>query len=134
MRDDFHEHLVSSQYFRQHWCKLAGPHKVRQMTVVGSEKMVVYDDLAKNKVTIYDKGIDQMAILGEYMDFDNIKTFYFSHRSGDVVLPKIKWEEPLKVEIDHFVDCILNGTSCLTGVDHTKKVISILEAGSRSQV
>ena len=110
------------------------PHKVRRMTIVGSEKMVVYDDLAENKVTIYDKGIDRMAVLGEHMDFDNMKIFNFSHRSGDVVFPKIKWEEPLKVEIEHFVDCILNGTACLTGTDHAKKVVSILEAGSRSTV
>ena len=110
------------------------PHKVRRMTVVGSEKMVVYDDLAENKVAIYDKGIDRMAVLGEHMDFDNPNRFSFNHRSGDVVLPKIKWEEPLKVEIGHFVDCILNGTTCLTGVDHAKKVVSILETGSRSRV
>ena len=108
------------------------PHKVRRMTVVGSEKMVVYDDLAENKVAIYDKGIDRMAVLGEHMDFDNMKTFNFSHRSGDVVFPKIKWEEPLKVEMEHFVDCILNGTLCLTGVEHAKKVVSILKEGSRN--
>ena len=110
------------------------PHKVRRMTVVGSEKMVVYDDIVENRVAIYDKGIDRMAVLGENMDFDNISTFNFNHRTGDVVLPKIKWEEPLKVEVEHFVDCVLNGTSCLTGVDHAKKVVSILEAGSRSQI
>ena len=110
------------------------PHKVRRMTVVGSKNMVVYDDLAENKVAMYDKGIDRMAILGEHMDFDHISRSNFSHRSGDVVFPKIEWEEPLKVEIDHFVDCILNGTSCLTGVDHAKKVVSILETGSLSQV
>jgi len=108
------------------------PLKVRRMTVVGSEKMVIYDDLAKNKVTVYDKGIDRMAVLGEHMDFDNISTFNYNHRSGDVVFPKIQWEEPLKVEVEHFLDCILNGTSCLTGVDHAKKVVSILETCSLS--
>ena len=45
------------------------------MTIVGSEKMVVYDDVAENKIIIYDKGIDCMAILGEDMDFDNPNTF-----------------------------------------------------------
>jgi len=110
------------------------PHKVRRMTVVGSEKMVVYDDMAENKVAIYDKGIDRMAVLGEHMDFDNPSAFSFNHRSGDVILPKIQWEEPLRVEIEHFVDCVLNRTMCLSGVDHAKKVVSILEAGSRNQV
>jgi predicted dehydrogenase len=109
------------------------PHKVRRITVVGSEKMVVYDDIAENKVSIYDKGIDRMAILGEHMDFDDPSAFSFNHRSGDEVWPIIKWEEPLKVEIEHFMDCILNGTSCLTGVDHAKRVVSILEAGSRAK-
>ena len=110
------------------------PHKVRRITVVGSERMVVYDDIAEDKVSIYDKGIDRMAILGEHMDFDNPSGFSFNHRSGDEVCPRIQWEEPLKVEVEHFVDCILNGTSCLTGVDHAKKVISILEIGSRAKV
>ena len=109
------------------------PHKVRRMTVVGSEKMVVYDDLAENKVAIYDKGIDRMAVLGEYMDFDNPNGVSFNHRSGDVVFPKIKWEEPLKVEVEHFVDCIQNGTACLTGINHAKSVVGILEKGGNHQ-
>ena len=102
------------------------PHKIRRMTLVGSKKMVVYDDISENKIKIYDKGIDRMAILGENMDFDNSSTFYFNHRSGDVTIPKIKWIEPLKREIDHFIGCILNGTPCLTDANHAEKVVSIL--------
>ena len=109
------------------------PHKIRRMTIVGSEKMVVYDDIAENKITIYDKGIDRMAVLGEYMDFDNHSTFTFNHRSGDVVMPKIKWREPLRVEIEHFVDCIQNGTPCLTDPNHAKQVVSILSSGSKDR-
>ena len=108
------------------------PHKVRQMTVVGSKKMVVYDDIAENKIAIFDKGIDRMAILGENMDFDKPNDFQFNHRSGDVVLPKIAWQEPLKVEIAHFIDCIQNGTECITGVEHAKKVVQILSMSERS--
>ena len=103
------------------------PHKVRRMTVVGTEKMVVYDDLAENKIIIYDKGIDRMAILGEHMDFDNPNTYSFNHRSGDVIMPKFKWTEPLKAEIDHFMDCIQNGTDCITDPTHAEKVVCILE-------
>ena len=102
------------------------PRKVRQITIVGSEKMVIYDDIAENKISIYDKGIDRLAVLGEHMDFDEPGTFTFNHRSGDIVLPKIKWQEPLKVEIEHFVDCINNGVKCLTGPEHAKKVVGIL--------
>ena len=102
------------------------PSKIRRMIVVGDEKMVVYDDTSENKISIYDKGIDRMAVLGENMDYDNQHFKTFNHRSGDVLLPKIDFQEPLKVEIDHFIDCIQNGTECITGIDHAKKVVEIL--------
>lgn len=102
------------------------PQKVRRMIVVGSKKMVVYDDTAESKIAIYDKGIDKMAVLGENMDYDKPENIKFNHRSGDVLLPKIRFEEPLKIEIAHFIDCITNGTKCLTDVEHAKKVIQIL--------
>jgi predicted dehydrogenase len=102
------------------------PHKIRKITIVGSKKMVVYDDIAENKITIYDKGIDRMAVLGENMDFDNSSTFNFNHRSGDVVLPKINWVEPLKTEIAHLISCIKGESSCLTDASHAEKVVSIL--------
>ena len=103
------------------------PNKMRCITVVGSKKMVVYDDVAENKIAIYDKGIDLKAVLGENMDYDNQNFPVFNHRSGDVLLPKIDFKEPLKVEIDHFLDCIQDGTECITGIDHAKKVVGILE-------
>ena len=103
------------------------PHKVRRMVAVGSKKMIEYDDNADNKITIFDKGIDRMAILGQNMDYDNQPFPIFNHRSGDVLLPKIDFEEPLKVEIEHFIDCIEKGTECITGIDHAKKVVQILE-------
>jgi predicted dehydrogenase len=102
------------------------PQRARSMTIVGSKKMVIYDDTAENKIAIYDKGIDRMAVLGENMDYDNNHFQTFNQRSGDVLLPKIDFKEPLKVEIDHFIDCIQSGTNCLTGVEHTKKVVQIL--------
>ena len=102
------------------------PNKVRSMTVVGSKKMVVYDDVADNKVAIYDKGIDRMAVLGRDMDYDDQRFPVFNYRSGDVLLPKIDFQEPLKAEIDHFIDCIEQGIPCITGIEHAKKVIAIL--------
>jgi predicted dehydrogenase len=97
------------------------PLKVRSMVVVGSKKMVVYDDMADDKIAIYDKGIDRKAAQG-----DGRQPPLFEHRSGDVLLPKIDFKEPLKIELDHFIDCIQNGTKCLTGVDHARKVVEIL--------
>jgi len=103
------------------------PHKVRTMVVVGSKKMVVYDDVAENKIAIYDKGIESVAVLGHRMDYDNQHYPTFNHRSGDLLFPKIDSKEPLKVEIDHFFDCIEKGTEPITGIDHARKVVQILE-------
>lgn len=106
------------------------PTKVRSMTVVGSRKMVVYDDIAENKIAIYDKGIDRKALLGEHMDYDNQPFPIFNYRSGDILLPRVDFQEPLSVEINHFLDCIENGAACLTGVDHAKKVVGILASAA----
>lgn len=103
------------------------PLRVRSMVVVGSKKMIVYDDTADNKIAVYDKGIDRKAVMGENMDYDNQNFPVFNHRSGDLLFPKIDFKEPLRVEIDHFIDCILEGSECLTGIDHAKKVVQILE-------
>lgn len=107
------------------------PQKIRKMTVVGSKKMVHYDDIADNKITIYDKGIDRMANLGENMDYDKGNSYIFQYRSGDIFIPKIKEIEPLQREISHFVDCITNSSKCITGSAHAEKVVKILEQGSK---
>jgi predicted dehydrogenase len=104
------------------------PRRLRQMTVVGSKKMVIYDNDAEHKIAIYDKGIDRKAVLGQDMDYDAPRVQSFSHREGDVILPKIDFPEPIKVEIEHFMDCIEKGTPCLSGIDHTRKVVRILSA------
>ena len=103
------------------------PQKVRKMIIVGSRKMVVYDDVAENKIAIYNKGIDRRAILGENMDFDNPQRLQFNYRSGDVILPEIKFTEPLRLEAEHFRDCILQSQEPLTGTTHARRVVSILE-------
>ena len=107
------------------------PHKIRKMTVVGSKKMVVYDDVADDKIAIYDKGIDRKAVLGEAMDFDRLSFSEFNHRSGDILVPKISFVEPLKTELNHFLDCIEGRTTCLTGPAHAKEVVRILEEASQ---
>ena len=88
--------------------------------------MIVYDDVADDKIAIYDKGIDRTAALGENMDFDLPVFQRLKYRSGDIILPQINFQEPLKVEIEHFIDCIQNGTDCLTDVAHARKVVKIL--------
>jgi predicted dehydrogenase len=106
------------------------PLKVRMMVLVGSKKMVVYDDMAENKITIHDKGIERKRPSNGDAGFLPA----FDHRSGDVLQPKIDFKEPLKVEIEHFIDCIQNGTPCLTGVEHAKNVVEILSSVSAPMV
>jgi predicted dehydrogenase len=103
------------------------PQKVRKMIVVGSKKMVVYDDVADDKITIYDKGIDRRAVLGENMDFDHPRLPEFNYRSGDILLPQVKFVEPLRMEAEHFLDSIRNKTTPLTGLHHAREVVAILE-------
>ena len=103
------------------------PQKVRKMIVVGSRKMVAYDDLADDKIAIYDKGIDKRAILGKNMDFDHPQRVQFNYRSGDILLPQVNFSEPLRVEAQHFIDCIESGRVPFTGIDHARTVVSILE-------
>jgi predicted dehydrogenase len=80
------------------------PHKVRRMIVVGSKKMVVYDDVGDNKIAIYDKGIDPVAVLGDNMDFDEL-----NFREISPIAPVMCYGLKLtfknaKVEIAHFID------------------------------
>ena len=103
------------------------PQKVRKIIIVGSRKMVVYDDIAENKLVIYDKGIDRRAILGENMDFDKPEGPQFDYRRGDILMPEVKFVEPVRVEAEHFADCIRNSHEPLTGLSHARTVVSILE-------
>ena len=104
------------------------PLKVRKLVVVGSEKMVVYDDVAEDKIAIYDKGIDKFSQLGENMDFDSPVRDTFRYRSGDILIPKIDYTEPLRREAQHFIDCIESGEEPLTGIKHSREVIGVLNS------
>jgi len=103
------------------------PQKVRKMIVVGSRKMVVYDDVAEDKIALYDKGIDKKAILGQNMDFDHPQPAVFNYRSGDILLPQVKFTEPLRAEAEHFSQCIRESQVPITGLSHARTVVSILE-------
>jgi len=104
------------------------PGKIRKMTLVGSRKMVVYDDVSDDKIAIFDKGVDRIPKIGERMDYDDPHKFQLVHRTGDILLPKINFQEPLKTEASHFLDCIRNGQTPLTGPKHARDVVAVLEA------
>jgi predicted dehydrogenase len=108
------------------------PGKVRRLTVVGSRKMVVYDDVSENKIAILDKGVDRVPKLGERMDFDLVSDWQLQHRTGDVILPRIAAVEPLQVEAAHFLECIRSGAAPLTGAPQARDVVAVLEAGDES--
>jgi len=103
------------------------PCKVRRITGVGSQKMVVYDDVENlEKLRIYDKGVEAPPYTDTFGDFQ------CSYRYGNVVIPNIRFVEPLRVECEHFIKCITDHArpqSC--GLDGLK-VVRVLEAAERS--
>jgi predicted dehydrogenase len=102
------------------------PHKTRKMTIVGSKKMAVFDDMeASEKLRIYDKG---PQLKGDYDSFAE----YVGLRFGDVTLPYIKMTEPLRLECQHFIDCVREGKRPVSdGVDGLR-VVKVLEAAQES--
>jgi predicted dehydrogenase len=101
------------------------PSKTRQMTLVGSEKMIVYDDVdPEAKLKIYDKGVYKRgAAFGE---------FQLKVHSGDIHIPKIDLTEPLRNECAHFVECVRERKSPQTGVEDGLRVVRVLEAAQQS--
>jgi predicted dehydrogenase len=103
------------------------PCKVRRVTVVGSKKMIVYNDVSTDQlIKIYDKGVEAPAYT------DGFGEFHFNYRSGDITIPNIRTIEPLRQECQHFLDSIGNHTEpCSCGEDGLK-VVKIIEAAQNS--
>jgi predicted dehydrogenase len=99
------------------------PHKERRLTVVGAKRMATFDDmLIEGKLTIYDKGFDEDSrSWGEYIA-----------RSGDIFSPRISNAEPLRIECEHFVECIRSGATPRSDGDSGLRVVRVLEALQRS--
>ena len=102
------------------------PVKVRTTLIGGKEKMLVWNDLeADEKIKIYDKGV-------QITNGDNVYDLRVSYRSGDVWAPKCEQTEALTVELEHFVDCILNGGTPLSDGAAGLRVVKLLDAAERS--
>ena len=102
------------------------PSKVRRMTVVGSRRMVVYDDVAdEGKIKIYDKGVYRKGedIYGE---------FQYRVHSGDIFIPKLDMTEPLRIECLHFAECVREGKRPQTDGSNGLQVVRVLEAAQAS--
>jgi predicted dehydrogenase len=103
------------------------PNKVRDMTFVGSKKMLVYDDLQPmEKIKIFDKRVEIPP------HYDTFAEFHYSYHYGDMYAPYIKQYEPLKRECQQFLDCIKTGEKPESCGYEALKVVQILEAASES--
>ena len=103
------------------------PKKVRQMTVVGSRRMIVYDDTEPlEKLKIYDARVEVPP------HYDSFAEFTYSYHYGDAYVPYIKQDEPLKLECQHFLECIRGKTTPITGGRQGLEVVRILEAAGNS--
>ncbi len=103
------------------------PSKIRRFTLVGDQRMVVYDDVDMNdKIRVYNRGVDvpdHTSTFGE---------FQLSYRYGDVVSPHLPWSEPLAVECNHFAEAILEGRTPLSDGRNGVQIVRTLEAADAS--
>jgi predicted dehydrogenase len=103
------------------------PKKVRQMTVVGSQRMIVYDDTEPlEKIKIYDARVEVPP------HYDTFAEFTYSYHYGDAYVPYIKQDEPLKLECQHFLECIREQCTPITSGRLGLDVVRILEAAGES--
>ena len=102
------------------------PVKLRRTIVVGSQKMLIYDDTENvEKVKVFDHGVD-------YQEPSDFGEFQLSYRTGDIVSPKIQGVEPLFMEAEHFVACVRDGVRPLTDGVAGLRVVASLEAAQAS--
>jgi predicted dehydrogenase len=103
------------------------PNKVRRITIVGSRKMAVYDDVQTlEKIRIYDKGVDAPPHTGSFGEFQ------LSYRYGAITIPHLPSLEPLRLECQHFLECVRTGGTPLTDGHEGLRVVRVLEAAQAS--
>ncbi len=102
------------------------PHKERRLTVVGSKQMAVFDDMApREKLRLYDKGVDRPPEYGSYGES-------LAVREGDILIPKVSNAEPLGLELAHFVKVARGEPATRADAMDGVRVVRVLEAASRS--
>ncbi len=115
--DDFLAH------FHVNWL---APVKIRQTLIGGSRKMVVYNDMEPTeKIKIYDRGIDLVPQEGIYHTL-------IQYRTGDISIPHLDNREPLKLELEHFAQCITDGQRPWTDSTAGLQVVRVLEGAQSS--
>ena len=99
------------------------PNKIRQITIVGSKKMLVYDDIEPvDKIKIYDKGVDVQPYT------DTLEEFHMAYRYGDVTPYPLTWKEPLRNECMDFLTSIATGAQPRCDAQLGVRVVKVLEA------
>jgi predicted dehydrogenase len=102
------------------------PVKIRRITVVGDSKMVVFDDThATEKLRIYDQGADYQPRGGGFGEF------IAAVRDGDIVIPRLEHTEPLRTQLEHFMECINTGRRPLTSAEDGVAIVKVLERAER---
>ena len=102
------------------------PHKDRKLTVVGNKKMAVFDDTrSAEKIWIYDKGVETKQDYSTYGE-------YLSLRFGDIMIPQIESTEPLKVECQHFIECVQSRKTPRSNGRDGLRVLKVLDAAQKS--
>ena len=103
------------------------PSKTRRITVVGNKKMAIYDDVESiEKIRVYDKGVDATRRT------DTFGEFQFAYRYGSIVSPYIRLEEPVRLECQHFIECVRERRKPLTDGYSGLRVIEVIEAAQLS--
>jgi predicted dehydrogenase len=103
------------------------PRKVREMTIVGSKRMIVYDDVVQQeKIRIFDARVERPP------HYDTFAEFHYAYHYGDTYAPYLKQEEPLKTECQHFLDCINDSKRPLSCGIRGLELVRILEASTAS--
>jgi predicted dehydrogenase len=101
------------------------PSKLRRTVLVGSEKMVVYDDMSSEPVRVFDSGV-------QYEDPETFGQYQLSYRTGDILSPKLETHEPLATELQDFVDGIRSGRGTNGNAQLARDVVALIEASEAS--
>ncbi len=99
------------------------PHKVRRLTLIGTRRMAVLDDVnTLEPLRYYDRGVAREKRYGDFGQFQLVL------RDGDIVIPKVRMEEPLRAECEHFLACVRSGAKPRTDGEHGVEVVRVLAA------
>jgi len=97
------------------------PHKVRSLTIIGTDKMAVFDDVnTQEPIRIFNRGVMQDKV------YDDFGHFQMVLRDGDIMIPHVVLAEPLRAEAVHFLQCVRNNEKPVTGAEHGTDVVKVL--------